>query len=87
MRKGSFGHCEISRFAIGMSTACGASTWSRAEPGRDPAGPAAGELKLLKGGSFLCHASYCARYRPAARMGLPPDSGASNVGFRCAAAV
>lgn len=52
---------------------------------RDPAGPAEGELKLLKGGSFLCHESYCARYRPAARMGLPPDSSASNMGFRCAA--
>ena len=52
---------------------------------RDPVGPAEGELKLLKGGSFLCHESYCARYRPAARMGLPPDSSASNMGFRCAA--
>ena len=52
---------------------------------RDPAGPAEGELKLLKGGSFLCHESYCARYRPAARLGLPPDSSASNMGFRCAA--
>lgn len=40
--------------------------------------------KVLKGGSFLCHISYCYRYRIAARMGLPPDSGASNVGFRVA---
>lgn len=37
----------------------------------------------LKGGSFLCHHSYCRRYRPAARMGMTPDSTASNVGFRC----
>ncbi len=50
----------------------------------DPTGPADGELKALKGGSFLCHARYCARYCPAARMALTPDSGASNVGFRCA---
>ena len=54
---------------------------------RDPTGPSEGELKLLKGGSFLCHESYCARYRPAARMGLPPDSSASNMGFRCASAI
>ncbi len=40
--------------------------------------------KLLKGGSFLCHVSYCYRYRIAARMALTPDSAASNVGFRIA---
>lgn len=40
---------------------------------------------VLKGGSYLCHASYCRRYRPAARMSLMPDSTAGNVGFRCAA--
>ncbi|WP_343315045.1 formylglycine-generating enzyme family protein [Brucella sp. BE17] len=40
--------------------------------------------KVLKGGSFLCHKSYCHRYRIAARMGLSPDSGASNTGFRIA---
>jgi formylglycine-generating enzyme required for sulfatase activity len=40
--------------------------------------------KLLKGGSFLCHISYCYRYRIAARMALSPDSGSSNVGMRIA---
>lgn len=40
--------------------------------------------RLLKGGSFLCHISYCYRYRIAARMALSPDSSASNVGFRIA---
>jgi sulfatase modifying factor 1 len=38
----------------------------------------------LKGGSFLCAAEYCARYRPAARLGLTPESTAMHVGFRCA---
>lgn len=38
--------------------------------------------KLLKGGSFLCHASYCYRYRIAARLALVADSGACNSGFR-----
>ena len=41
-------------------------------------------LKVVKGGSFLCHISYCYRYRIAARIGLPPDSAASNSGFRIA---
>jgi formylglycine-generating enzyme required for sulfatase activity len=38
--------------------------------------------KLLKGGSFLCHKSYCYRYRVAARTGNSPDSTASHMGFR-----
>ena len=50
----------------------------------DPAGPAGGEAKVMKGGSFLCHASYCNRYRVAARTSNTPDSSASNIGFRCA---
>ena len=45
---------------------------------------AAGGDRTLKGGSFLCHISYCYRYRIAARMNLTPDSAASNVGFRIA---
>jgi formylglycine-generating enzyme required for sulfatase activity len=40
--------------------------------------------RVTKGGSFLCHESYCASYRPSARRGLPPDTGMSHVGFRCA---
>lgn len=38
--------------------------------------------KLLKGGSYLCHASYCHRYRIAARMGNTPDSSAGHTGLR-----
>lgn len=40
--------------------------------------------RVLKGGSFLCHKSYCYRYRIAARIGLSSDSAASNGGFRVA---
>lgn len=40
--------------------------------------------KVLKGGSFLCHASYCWRYRIAARSSRPKDTGASHTGFRVA---
>jgi formylglycine-generating enzyme required for sulfatase activity len=48
-------------------------------------GPAGGTgLIALKGGSFLCAGEYCARYRPAARIGLTPDSTTAHVGFRCA---
>lgn len=39
-------------------------------------------FKLSKGGSFLCHASYCYRYRIAARTGTSPDSSTSHQGMR-----
>jgi sulfatase modifying factor 1 len=39
-------------------------------------------LRVIKGGSFLCHESYCESFRPSARRGAPPDTGSSHVGFR-----
>ena len=45
----------------------------------------AGGERVLKGGSFLCHRSYCTRYRIAARTGVQPDSSASHTGVRLAA--
>lgn len=39
-------------------------------------------LRVQKGGSFLCHDSYCQRYRPSARQASSPESGMSHVGFR-----
>ncbi len=50
----------------------------------NPKGPASGVARVMKGGSFLCHKSYCNRYRVAARSSNTPDSSTSNVGFRCA---
>jgi sulfatase modifying factor 1 len=43
------------------------------------------ERRVQKGGSYLCHSSYCARYRIQARIGNAPDSSTGNVGFRMAA--
>ncbi|XP_058259762.1 formylglycine-generating enzyme isoform X2 [Hemibagrus wyckioides] len=50
-----------------------------------PKGPKTGSDKVKKGGSYMCHKSYCYRYRCAARSQNTPDSSASNLGFRCAA--
>mmetsp|Transcript_5265 Transcript_5265/g.8680 ORF Transcript_5265/g.8680 Transcript_5265/m.8680 type:complete len:413 (+) Transcript_5265:157-1395(+) len=50
----------------------------------NPNGPPTGTDKVKKGGSFLCHHSYCNRYRIAARTQSTPDSAAVNLGFRCA---
>lgn len=41
------------------------------------------EEYALRGGSFLCHASYCYRYRVAGRNRNTGDSSTSNTGFRC----
>lgn len=56
-----------------------------AEPARDPQGPAEGDLRVLRGGSYLCHDSYCNRYRNAARSSNTPDSSMGNTGFRTVA--
>lgn len=49
----------------------------------NPQGPGKGEAKVIRGGSYLCHKSYCNRYRVAARSGNTPDSSTGNMGFRC----
>lgn len=49
----------------------------------DPRNPYAPESRVHRGGSFLCHDSYCASYRPSARMACPPDTGLQHLGFRC----
>lgn len=50
----------------------------------NPTGPPVADAKVMKGGSFLCHRSYCNRYRVAARTSNTPDSSTSHMSFRCA---
>jgi len=40
-------------------------------------------MNISKGGSFLCHADYCLRYRPAARHYSEALSPTNHTGFRC----
>jgi len=49
----------------------------------NPLGPPSGQAKTIRGGSYLCHDSYCNRYRVAARTSNTPDSSTGNLGFRC----
>jgi formylglycine-generating enzyme len=53
-------------------------------PAQDPRGPDSGQARVIRGGSYLCHDSYCYRYRVAARSSNTPDSATANMGFRCA---
>ena len=56
----------------------------RASPTHDPRGPDDGTRRVMRGGSYLCHASYCRRYRVDARSSNTPESTAGNIGFRVA---
>jgi formylglycine-generating enzyme required for sulfatase activity len=49
----------------------------------NPAGPPKGDQRVMRGGSYLCHESWCNRYRVAARSKNTPDSSTGNIGFRC----
>lgn len=97
---GHFGTCPVDAFGpngYGLHNVTG-NVWEWTadwfDPGfrahdrfTDPAGPPSGTHRVQKGGSYLCHASYCRRYRIAGRQGNEPDSSAGNLGFRCAADV
>ncbi|MFF8717492.1 formylglycine-generating enzyme family protein [Streptomyces sp. NPDC015184] len=54
-----------------------------ARPLVDPRGPVTGTDKVIRGGSYMCHRSYCNRYRVAARSANSPDSSSGHAGFRC----
>lgn len=44
-----------------------------------------GAARVQRGGSYLCHESYCDRYHVHSRTGNDPDSSTGNCGFRVAA--
>lgn len=53
-------------------------------PPRDPQGPAAGPGYAIRGGSHLCHVSYCERYQVHSRTHNTPDSTTGHMGVRLA---
>lgn len=60
---------------FGLFNVCG-NVWEWCEDGHG------GDRRALRGGSYLCHDSYCNRYRVAARSANTADTSASNIGFR-----
>ena len=46
----------------------------RTSPSDNPQGPTTGAGRVMRGGSYLCHESYCNRYRVAARTSNTPES-------------
>ena len=73
-------------YSIQVQNANSGSTKNPAGPKEsyDPQEPAAPK-RVVRGGSFLCNASYCKGYRVTARMKTSPDTGLEHTGFRCVA--
>jgi formylglycine-generating enzyme required for sulfatase activity len=95
---GYLGTCPVDAFApngYGLYNATGNvwewtadwfdATYRTRDRRTDPVGPPTGTHRVQKGGSYLCHQSYCRRYRVSARQGNEPESSTGNLGFRCAA--
>ena len=78
---GYYGTCPVDAFSangFGLHNTTG-NVWEWTADWFDD-----GQRRVQKGGSYLCHASYCRRYRVAARQGSEPDSSSGNLGFRSA---
>ena len=58
-------------------------SWHITATRNNPVGPPTGTRRVMKGGSYLCHKSYCNRYRVGARTSNTPDSATTNISFRC----
>jgi sulfatase modifying factor 1 len=86
---GYYGTCPVDAFppnGLGLFNATGnVWEWTADRFSASVRAPVTGDRRVQKGGSYLCHDSYCRRYRVAARQGNEPDSSAGNLGFRCAA--
>lgn len=60
------------------------SSYYAASPNADPQGPATGQNRVARGGSWFCSPNYCGAYSTHYRGASPPDHAFNNVGFRCA---
>ncbi len=58
------------------------TSWHCTSTRINPVGPPTGDARTIRGGSYICHDSYCNRYRNSARSANTPDSSTGNLGFR-----
>jgi formylglycine-generating enzyme len=78
---GYLGTCPVDEFppnAYGLHNMSG-NVWEWCADWFHP-----GQARVIRGGSYLCHYSYCNRYRVGARSSNTPDTSLGHTGFRCA---
>lgn len=80
---GVFGETELGLTDMGGNVWEWTSSWYRSYADRDKPFMVNKESeKVLRGGSFMCHASYCHGYRVSARSHTPPSNNMFHIGFR-----
>jgi formylglycine-generating enzyme len=80
---GAFGETELGLTDMGGNVWEWTSSWFRPYQDRDqPFHPGPESEIVLRGGSFMCHESYCHGYRVSARSNTPPDNNMFHIGFR-----
>ena len=86
LEDGFYGTAPVGAFppnGFGLHNTSG-NAWEWCADWFDPK-PGPGRAKVIRGGSYLCHSSYCNRYRVAARSRNTPDTTTGHMGFRVAA--
>ena len=83
---GYFGTCPVDAFepnGYGLFNTSG-NVWEWTSNRFNPSGRPGDDVMAIRGGSYLCHRSYCDRYRVSARTGNTAESSTGHQGFRCA---